>query len=45
VPMRAEGDASGWFYDAGSNSIVFNPGSVPERGNWIRADYDTACLP
>lgn len=45
VTLSNEGEANGWFYDSASNSVVFNPGSVPQRGQWIRADYDTACLP
>ncbi|MBN2357847.1 MAG: choice-of-anchor D domain-containing protein [Deltaproteobacteria bacterium] len=45
VPLTSEGAANGWWYDGASNSIVFNAGSVPQRGQWIRADYDTACLP
>ncbi|MFH1807398.1 MAG: choice-of-anchor D domain-containing protein [Pseudomonadota bacterium] len=45
VALTSEGAANGWWYDAGSNSVVFNAGSVPPRGQWIRVDYDTACLP
>jgi len=45
VALTSEGAANGWWYDGASNSIVFNAGSVPQRGQWIRADYDTACLP
>ena len=43
VSQAAEGDASGYFYDPASNSIVFNPGSVPVRGAQIEVYYETYC--
>jgi len=45
VAMTGQGAANGWWRDGITNSVVFNQGSVPQRGQWIRADYDTACLP
>jgi hypothetical protein len=45
VAAAAEGAATGYFYDASSNSIVFNTGSVPQRGQFVKVTYEAACLP
>jgi hypothetical protein len=44
VSQSTEGSSSGYFYDATSNSIVFNPQSIPERGSTIRVVYETFCF-
>jgi hypothetical protein len=36
--------ANGWFYDAGTNSVVFNAGSVPSRGSRVEVRYETFCF-
>ncbi len=36
--------ANGWFYDASTNSIVFNAGSVPSRGSRVEVRYETFCF-
>jgi hypothetical protein len=41
--QTAEGQADGYFYDPLSNSIVFNPNSVPPRGARIEVHYTTYC--
>lgn len=38
-----DGAATGYFYDPNSNSIVFNPGSVPPRGARIEVNYEAFC--
>jgi hypothetical protein len=43
VAQAAEGAANGYFYDPTSNSIVFNPGSVPVRGARVEVRYETFC--
>lgn len=43
VAQTSEGAADGYFYDLNSNSIVFNPGSIPPRGSRIEVDYETFC--
>lgn len=43
VAQTSEGAANGYFYDAGSNSVVFNPGSVPGQGAEVRIHYGTFC--
>jgi hypothetical protein len=40
----SDGAANGWFYDAAANSIVFNPGSVPQRGSRVEVRYDAFCF-
>ena len=45
VAAAPEGAATGYFYEAASNSIVFNSGSVPTRGQYIRVTYEAACFP
>lgn len=40
----SEGAANGWFYDSVSNSVVFNPGSVPPRGSRIEVSYNAFCF-
>jgi hypothetical protein len=37
--------ASGWTYDATSNSVEFNGGSVPPPGATIEIRYGAICLP
>ena len=41
----SEGAANGWFFDAMTNSVVFNGTSVPPRGSRIEVSYGTACYP
>lgn len=41
--QTTDGAANGYFYDAESNSIVFNPGSVPPRGARVEVFYETYC--
>lgn len=41
----SEGAANGWFFDAATNSVVFNGSSVPPRGSRIEVSYGTACYP
>jgi hypothetical protein len=36
--------ANGWFYDASTNSVVFNAGSVPPRGSRVEIRYETFCF-
>ena len=36
--------ANGWFYDASTNSVVFNAGSVPSRGSRVEVRYETFCF-
>jgi hypothetical protein len=36
--------ATGWFFDASANSIVFNAGSVPPRGSRVEVRYETLCF-
>ena len=43
VTQTTDGDTSGYFYDPLSNSIVFNPLSVPERGSRVEVYYETFC--
>ncbi len=43
MTQTTDGDTSGYFYDPFSNSIVFNPLSVPERGARIEVYYETFC--
>lgn len=43
VSQTSEGAANGYFYDPSSNSIVFNPGSVPPRGSRVEVNYETYC--
>ena len=45
VAETSEGAANGWFYDAETNSVVFNAGSVPPRGSRVEVAYGTACYP
>jgi hypothetical protein len=45
VPLQPEGASTGYFYEASSNSIVFNAGSVPARGQYIKVEYEAQCLP
>lgn len=45
VNETSEGAANGWFFDAETNSVVFNTGSVPPRGSRIEISYGTACYP
>ena len=45
VAQTSDGAADGYFYDSGSNSIVFNPGSIPARGARIQVHYETYCHP
>lgn len=45
VNQRPEGSADGYFYEASTNSVVFNPGSVPPRGQYIRVTYEAYCYP
>ena len=44
VAQTSDGAATGYFYDATTNSIVFNGGSVPPRGARIEACYQNACF-
>lgn len=41
--QTSDGAATGYFYDPASNSIVFNPGSVPPRGSQVQVHYETYC--
>jgi hypothetical protein len=41
--LTSDGAATGFFYDPVSNSIVFNPGSVPPRGSRIEVHYEAYC--
>lgn len=43
VSQTSDGAADGYFYDPGSNSIVFNPGSIPVRGARVEVHYETYC--
>ncbi|MBI5497154.1 MAG: choice-of-anchor D domain-containing protein [Deltaproteobacteria bacterium] len=45
VAAAPEGSATGYFYEASTNSIVFNSGSVPQRGQYIKVTYEAACFP
>ncbi|HEY1099291.1 MAG TPA: hypothetical protein VGF99_10190, partial [Myxococcota bacterium] len=36
--------ATGWFYDASTNSVVFNAGSVPPRGSRVEVRYESFCF-
>jgi hypothetical protein len=45
VTQTTEGANNGYFFDPLSNSIVFNPGSVPPRGARVEARYETICYP
>ena len=36
---------SGWSYDAESNSVVFEDGSVPQPGQRVRVEYNAQCFP
>jgi hypothetical protein len=45
APENPSPSATGYFYDTSSNSVVFNPASIPQRGQWIRVEYDAQCLP
>jgi hypothetical protein len=49
APCRAvaptnDGAIDGWFFDPATNSIVFNPGSVPPRGSRVEARYEAFCF-
>ena len=43
VSQTSDGATDGYFYDATSNSVVFNPQSIPPRGSTIRVVYETYC--
>lgn len=43
VSQTSEGASNGYFYDSNSNSIVFNPASVPPRGARIEVNYEAYC--
>ena len=43
ISQQAEGSNTGYFYDGTSNSIVFNPQSIPARGATVRVVYETYC--
>lgn len=38
------GANNGYFYDAQTNSIVFNFASIPPRGSRVEVHYETQCL-
>jgi len=40
----SQGAANGWFYDANTNSVVFNAGSVPPRGSRVEVRYVSFCF-
>jgi hypothetical protein len=44
IPQTSEGASDGYFYDSGSNTIVFNPGSIPIRGARIEVHYEMYCF-
>lgn len=44
VAPGSEGGNTGWFYDPDTNSVVFNPNSVPPRGSRIEVSYGTFCF-
>jgi hypothetical protein len=33
--------ASGWSFDAATNSVVFDAGSAPQQGSTVVVDYAT----
>ena len=35
---------NGWYYDANTNSVIFNAGSVPTRGSRVEVRYETFCF-
>jgi hypothetical protein len=35
---------NGWYYDANTNSVIFNAGSVPPRGSRVEVRYETFCF-
>ncbi len=45
VSVNGQARASGWSYDATSNSVVFDAGSVPQPGQTVRVEYDAQCFP
>jgi hypothetical protein len=36
---------TGWTFDPPSNSILFGPQAIPQRGECIKVKYKAACLP
>jgi hypothetical protein len=44
VAPGVDGGSNGWFYDAGTNSVVFNVNSVPPRGSRVEISYGTFCF-
>jgi hypothetical protein len=44
IVVRVDGSlVSSWYYDAGTNRIVFPPDSVPTPGSILTADYYSTC--
>jgi hypothetical protein len=43
VNRGQQGGQNGWYYAREDNVVVFNPGSVPARGEQIVVEYDTLC--
>jgi len=44
IPSVTPGGATRWTYDTGTNSIIFQTGSVPEAGATISITYSVQCL-
>jgi hypothetical protein len=44
VPQTTDGSNNGYFYDPVTNSIVFNPASIPGRGSRVEVTYETFCF-
>ena len=40
----AQDPNTGYTYDSQSNSIVFGPQAVPQRGQCVRVKYKAACI-
>lgn len=44
IPSVTPGGTSRWDYDAATNSVIFQTGSVPEAGATISITYSVQCL-
>lgn len=44
IPQTSDGASDGYFYDSSANTIVFNPGSIPQRGSRIEVHYEMYCF-
>ena len=45
VSVNGNSVTTGWSYDAPSNSIIFDEGSVPQPNQRIRVEYEAQCFP